>query len=67
MTVKYIDYNEAMKTESPPSPLWQLAKVVNKNLFGKVNLSAIIQFQISAYASSTIKALEGLINKYDIE
>lgn len=63
-TAKYIDYNEAMETENP---LWQLATVVNKNLFGKLNLSAIVQFEISTYASSTIKALLEMINKYDIE
>lgn len=67
VTAKYIDYNEAMETESQPGPLWQLATVVNKNLFGKLNLSALVQFEISAYASSTIKALLEMINKYDIE
>jgi hypothetical protein len=66
-TVNYADYNEAMKTESPPGPLWQLATVVNKNMFGKLNLDAFVQFQISVYASSTIKALLELINKYEIE
>jgi hypothetical protein len=67
LTAKYIDYNEAMETESQPGPLWELAKVVNKNLFGKLNLSAIVQFEISAYASSNIKALMEMVNKYDIE
>jgi len=67
LTAKYIDYNEAMGTESQPGPLWQLAKVVNKNLFGKLNKSAIVQFEISAYASSNIKALLEMVNKYDIK
>jgi hypothetical protein len=64
LTARYIDYNEAMEAKNP---LWQLATVVNKNLFGKLNLSAIVQFEISTYASSTIKALLEMINKYDIE
>jgi len=66
-TVRYVDYNEAMETESPPGSLWQLATVVNKKMFGQLNLDALVQFQISVYTSSTFKALEGLINKYDIE
>jgi len=66
-TVNYVDYNEAIKTDEPPGPLWQLAKVVNKNMFGKLNLDAFVQFEISAYVSSTIKALSEMINKYDIE
>jgi hypothetical protein len=67
LTAKYIDYNEAMETESQPGSLWHLATVVNKNLFGKINLSAVVQFEISAYASSNIKALMEMINKYDVE
>lgn len=65
-TARYIDYNEAMKIESPPGPLWQLATVVNKNMFGKLNLDALVQFQISVYVAESMKALEGLIRKYDI-
>jgi len=67
LTAKYIDYNEAMETESQPGPLWHLATVVNKNLFGKLNLSFLVELEIGAYASSTIKALMEMINKYDIE
>jgi hypothetical protein len=66
-TVNYADYNEAIKTEGTPGPFWQLATVVNKNMFGKLNLDAFVQFQISVYASSTIKALLELISEYEIE
>jgi hypothetical protein len=67
VTSKYLDYKEAMETKSQPGPLWHLATVVNKNLFGKLNLDALVQFEISSYASSTIKALLEMINKYEIE
>jgi hypothetical protein len=65
ITAKYRDYNKAMETEH--EPLLELAAVISQNLFGKVNLDAITQFQIGVYISSTMKALEGLIKKYDIE
>jgi hypothetical protein len=53
--------------ETEHEPLLELAAVISQNLFGKVNLDAITQFQIGVYISSTMKALEGLIKKYDIE
>jgi hypothetical protein len=67
VTAKYADYNEAMKTESPLGPFWQLATVVSNNMSRKLNIDALIKYQISVYVSSTIEALLKLINEYDIE
>ena len=67
MGAKYIEYIKAMETEHSAGPAWVLATVINKNLFGKVHPSAIIQVHIGAYVAETIKALTGAIKKYEIE
>jgi len=65
--MKYVEYSQAMETEQPPSPLWVLAKVINKNLFGEVKKDVILQVNISAYVGIPYETLEDLIKKYDIE
>ncbi len=67
MGAKYIEYIKAMETEHPAGPAWVLVTVINKNLFGKVNLDAFVQFNIGVYVAESIKALEEAIKQYDIE
>jgi len=67
MSTRYIDYNKATKTENTLGPLWELATVVNKNLFGEVKRDPFIQTRISFYVTSSIEALEEALRKYDIE
>jgi hypothetical protein len=67
LTSKYIDYNKAAEIEQPLGPAWEPSKVINKNLHGKVLPDAFLQFQIGAYITESLKALEGAIKKYDIE
>jgi hypothetical protein len=64
---KYIEYNTAMDTNHPSTPLWVLAKLINKNLFGEVKEDIWVQMEISAYAGIPTKHLEELMEKYDIE
>lgn len=67
ITAKYIKYNEAMGADREANPLWRLANTVNTSLFGKLKLDVHINFQIAGYVSSTIQALRGMIDKYDIK
>jgi hypothetical protein len=67
MGAKYSEYNKAMETEHPSTPLWVLAKIVNKNLFGEVKEDPCLQFHIGAYVGISAKHLEELIKKCDIE
>ena len=66
MTQKYIEYNKAAERQSTLGPLYTLATVVNVNLFGKLNLDAILQYQIGVYIAESIGALRGAIKEYDI-
>ena len=67
---KYIEYMKAVETEHPSGPLWVLAKVVNKNLFGEVKENAFVQAAIGGYLGINMKyteeAIKELIKKYDI-
>ena len=67
MGTKYIEYVKAMETQHPSTPLWVLAKVINKNLFGEVKESFVAQVEIGAYVGIPAKHLGELIKKYDIE
>ena len=67
MGAKYIEYIKAMETEHPSGPVWVLAKVVNKNLFGEVKEDPFLQAKIGAYVGIDARHLEELIKKYDID
>jgi len=67
MGTKYIEYNRAMNTDHPSTPLWVLAKLINKNLFGEVKEDIWVQTEIGAYVGIPAKHLEELIKRYDIE
>lgn len=67
MGKRYMDYTETMDTEHELGPLWELTSLVNRNIYGELNLDAFVQFQLSAYVKSTMEALEGLIKRYNIK
>lgn len=67
MGTRYIEYNKAPETKHTLGPVWELATVVNKNLFGEVKRDPFIQTRISFYVTSSIEALEEAIRKYDIK
>ena len=64
---KYRDYAKATETEHHLGPAWELSKLINENLHGKVLPDIFIQFQISTYITSSIRASEELIKKYKIK
>ncbi len=67
LRVKYIQYNKAMETEHSATPLWVLAKLINKNLFGEFKKDINFQTTIIAQITSSMKHLKGLIKKFDVE
>jgi hypothetical protein len=67
MATKYAEYTKAMEAEHPVNPLWVFAELINKNLFGEVRESVIVQTHIAIYVVSITKHLPELIEKYDIE
>ena len=64
---KYRDYAKATETEHQLGPAWELSKLINENLHGKVLPDIFIQFQISTYITSSIGASEELIKKYKVK
>ena len=67
ITAKYIEYNKAMETKHPSTPLWVLAELINKNLFGEIEVSAILQTEIITQVALSIQHLREAIKYYDIE
>jgi len=64
---KYIEYYKAMETDHPSGPLWVVASLVNKKLFGKIKEDAWLQLRIVGYVESFVKYLRKAIKQYDIE
>ena len=64
---KYREYAKATETEHQLGPAWELSKLINENLHGKVLPDVFLQFQISTYITSSIRASEELIKKYNIK
>lgn len=64
---KYIKYDKAMETEHPATPLWVLATLINKNLFGEVKKDVLFQTGISAKITFSMKHLRKVIRQFDIE
>lgn len=63
---RYIEYSRAMETEHPSTPLWSVAKVFNRNLFGKLKKDLSSQMKVCLYVELFIKHLEKTILKYMI-
>ncbi len=63
----YVKYNKAMGTEHPSTPLWVVANIVNKRLFGKIKKDPILQMKIVIYIGLVVEHLGKLIKQYDID
>jgi len=66
-TDKYSEYYTAIETDHPSTPLWVLAKLVNKNLFGQIKKDLIVQAKIVTYFGLSVEHLGKALIKYDIE
>jgi len=67
VTSLFIEYDKAMKTDHPSTPLWVVANVINKRLFGETKKDLSFQMKMIAHIGLFIKHLgEALIN-YEIE
>jgi hypothetical protein len=64
---KYVKYTEAMKTEHPSTPLWVVANLINRSLFGEIKKDVKFQSLIIAYIGLSAKHLGEAIKQYDIE
>jgi len=64
---KYSEYYTAIETDHPSTPLWVLAKLVNKNLFGEIKEDLSIQMKVTAYFGLSVEHLGKALNKYAIE
>ena len=66
ISLKYIEYDKAIKMKKPPNPLWWVAREFNKNLFGKARKDVSVQMDIIGCFKIFISHLEKEILKYDI-
>ena len=64
---RYIEYSKAMKTEHPSTPLWVVAEILNRNLFGEVKKDLFFQMEVIAHIGLFVKHLGEGILQYDIE
>ncbi|GAJ13843.1 unnamed protein product, partial [marine sediment metagenome] len=64
---RYIEYSKAMKTEHPSTPLWVVAEILNRNLFGEVRKDLSFQLKVIAHIGLFEKYLGEVLLKYDIE
>ena len=64
---RYIEYSKAMKTEHPSTPLWVVAEILNRNLFGEVKKDLSFQMKVIAHIGLFVKHLGEGILQYDIE
>lgn len=67
MAKKYLEYTKAMRTEHPSTPLWVLATVINKNLFGEIKKDPILQMKLVTHVGLFIENLGRAIKEYEIE
>lgn len=67
MGTRYLEYQKAGESQHPPGPIWELAKAFNRNLFGEVRESAIIQWKIGEHIGLFLEHLRELILQYEVE
>lgn len=60
---RYSSYAEAMKAEPALGPDWALAKLINKNLFGKVKEDPVVQTTLGLHIISFTAHLEQLLKE----
>jgi len=63
----YAEYNKAMETEHPSTPLWVVATVFNKRLFGEVWEDLGFQVKLITRIGLSRIYLAKAIKQYDIE
>ena len=64
---RYAEYNNAMETKHPSTPLWVVASTINKRLFGGIIENPWVQMAMIIYMGEYIIGLEEAIKHYDIE
>ena len=64
---RYAEYGKAMETEHPSTPLWVVANVFNKRLFGEIKNDLAFQTNVIVYKGLFVKHLGEAIKQYDIE
>lgn len=67
MGAKYIEYDKARQTDHPSTPLWVVAKLFNKSLFGEIKEDLIAQTKIVLHQGLFVEHLGKAIKQYDIE
>ena len=66
-TLVGLEYGKAMGTEHPSTPLWVVANVFNKRLFGEVQKDLGSQLKLITRIGLSMKYLAEAIKQYDIE
>ncbi|MBL7124890.1 MAG: hypothetical protein ISS51_02195 [Dehalococcoidales bacterium] len=64
---RYAEYGKAMETEHPSTPLWVVANVFNKRLFGETKNDLAFQTKVIVYKGLFVKHLGEAIKQYDID
>lgn len=67
MAKKYLEYTKAIETEHPSTPLWVLATLIYKNLFGEIKKDPFLQMYIVNHVGLFIDHLSRAIKEYEIE
>jgi hypothetical protein len=67
VTSLFIDYDEAIKTDHPSTPLWVVSNVINKRLFGEIKKDLSFQMTMIAHIGLSIKHLGGALINYELE
>jgi len=67
MSAKYVEYSKARETQHPSTPLWVVANLINRGLFGEIKNDLKFQTLVIAYIGLSVKHLGEAIKQYDIE
>ncbi len=64
---RYAEYDKARKTEHPQTPLWVVADVFNKRLFGEIQKDLGRQTKVIVYQGLFVKHLGEALRHYDVD
>ncbi|MFC1990714.1 hypothetical protein ACFLU9_01005 [Chloroflexota bacterium] len=64
---RYTEYGKAREMEHPSTPLWVVANVFNKRLFGEIKNDLAFQTKVIVHQGLFVKHLGEAIAHYDIE
>jgi len=64
---RYVEYGKAMETKHSSTPLWVVASVFNKRLFGEIRKDLGFQMKVIVDIGLFVKYLGEAIKQYDIE